>query len=93
MAGFAVVLDGTETKISGTIGCDQPRALDLAARGGKRVERVPVARHFSLCRSRWSLEGGLRLAAGGARSARGISKLPPPAILAEILARLATLVQ
>ncbi|HEY7837770.1 MAG TPA: type II toxin-antitoxin system PemK/MazF family toxin [Terriglobales bacterium] len=56
-AGFAVVLDGTGTKISGTIRCDQPRALDLAARGGKRVERVP------------------------------------PAILDEILARLATLVQ
>jgi len=38
-----------------------------------------VARHFSLGRSRWSLEGGLRLAAGDARSARGISKLPPTA--------------
>ncbi|HVA63714.1 MAG TPA: hypothetical protein VNF74_08315, partial [Terriglobales bacterium] len=35
-----------------------------------------VARHFSLGRSRWSLEGGLRLAAAGARSARGASKLP-----------------
>ncbi|HEY7838306.1 MAG TPA: hypothetical protein VIC54_06875 [Terriglobales bacterium] len=36
-----------------------------------------MARHVSLGRSRWSLEGGLRLAAGDARSARGISKLPP----------------
>jgi len=36
-----------------------------------------VARHFSLGRSRWSLEGGLRLAAGQGSSARGISKLPP----------------
>ena len=35
-----------------------------------------VARHFSLGRSRWSLVGGLRLAAAGARSARGASKLP-----------------
>ena len=39
--------------------------------------RAQVARHFSLGRSRWSLEGGLRLAAGDARSGRGISKLPP----------------
>jgi hypothetical protein len=41
-----------------------------------------VARYFSLGRSRWSLEGGLRLAAHERhcrslpRSARGISKLP-----------------
>ena len=35
-----------------------------------------VARHFSLGRSRCSLVGGLRLAAAGARSARGASKLP-----------------
>lgn len=40
-AGFAVVLDGAETKTTGAIRCDQPRALDLQARGGKRVERVP----------------------------------------------------
>src|SRR6185437_523701 len=45
-----------------------------------------VARHFSLGRSRWSLDGGLRLAAherhcrSSPRSARGISKLPPHGI-------------
>ena len=41
-----------------------------------RCQRIRVARHFSLGRSRWSLVGGLRLAAAGARSARGASQLP-----------------
>ena len=40
------------------------------------MKKSAVARHFSLGRSRWSLEGRLRLAARDARSARGISKLP-----------------
>jgi len=35
-----------------------------------------VARHFLPGRSRWSLVGGLRLAAAGARSARRASELP-----------------
>ena len=40
-AGFAVTLDGTKT--TGVVRCDQPRALDLAARGGKKLESVPDA--------------------------------------------------
>jgi mRNA interferase ChpB len=39
-AGFAVALSGTRT--TGVIRCDQPRALDLAARSGRRVESVPA---------------------------------------------------
>ncbi len=41
MAGFAVSLVGTGTKTTGIIRCDQPRALDLAARGGKKLETIP----------------------------------------------------
>jgi mRNA interferase ChpB len=37
-AGFAVHLAGTET--TGVVRCDQPRALDVAARGGRRLEAV-----------------------------------------------------
>jgi mRNA interferase ChpB len=37
--GFAVPLSGTKT--TGVARCDQPRVLDLSARGGKRVETVP----------------------------------------------------
>jgi mRNA-degrading endonuclease toxin of MazEF toxin-antitoxin module len=40
-AGFAVPLEGTAT--TGIVRCDQPRALDLAARGGRRVEAAPPA--------------------------------------------------
>jgi mRNA-degrading endonuclease toxin of MazEF toxin-antitoxin module len=40
-AGFAVSLDGAGTKTTGVIRCDQPRALDLGARGGEKLERVP----------------------------------------------------
>ncbi len=42
-AGFAVPLSGAGTQTAGVIRCDQPRALDLAARGGKRLESVPDA--------------------------------------------------
>ena len=42
-AGFAVTLEGAGTKTTGIIRCDQPRALDLAARGGKKQESVPEA--------------------------------------------------
>src|SRR5271166_4058918 len=42
-AGFAVLLTGAETETTGVIRCDQPRALDIAARGGKKVESVPDA--------------------------------------------------
>jgi mRNA interferase ChpB len=37
--GFAVPLTGMKTE--GVVRCDQPRVLDLRARGGKRVESVP----------------------------------------------------
>ena len=39
--GFAVSLAGAGTRTTGVIRCDQPRALDLAARNGKRLETVP----------------------------------------------------
>ncbi len=39
--GFAVPLDGTGTKTTGVVRCDQPRALDLKARAGRKLERVP----------------------------------------------------
>ena len=42
-AGFAVPLTGAGTKTTGVIRCDQPRALDLGSRGGKRLESVPDA--------------------------------------------------
>src|ERR1700676_1147254 len=42
-AGFAVPLTGAGTKTTGAVRCDQPRALDLAARGGKKLESVPIA--------------------------------------------------
>ena len=41
--GFAVSLDDAGTRTIGVIRCDQPRALDLAARNGKRLESVPEA--------------------------------------------------
>jgi mRNA-degrading endonuclease toxin of MazEF toxin-antitoxin module len=42
-AGFAVTLAGSGMKTIGIVRCDQPRALDLGARGGKKVESVPDA--------------------------------------------------
>src|SRR6202795_4303063 len=42
-AGFAVPLTGAGMKTTGVIRCDQPRALDLAARGGKKLESIPDA--------------------------------------------------
>ena len=42
-AGFAVSLDGAGTRTTGIVRCDQPRALDLKARHGKRLEKVPPA--------------------------------------------------
>ena len=39
--GFAVSLEDAGTRTTGVIRCDQPRALDLAARNGRRVESVP----------------------------------------------------
>ncbi len=40
-AGFAVSLSGAGTKVQGVVLCNQPRVLDLKARGGQFVERVP----------------------------------------------------
>ena len=42
-AGFAVSLAGAGTETTGVVRCDQPRALDLGARGGKKLETVPDA--------------------------------------------------
>ena len=42
-AGFAVSLSGASAKTTGIVRCDQPRARDLAARGGKRLESIPDA--------------------------------------------------
>jgi mRNA-degrading endonuclease toxin of MazEF toxin-antitoxin module len=40
-AGFAVNLQGAGTQTTGIVRCDQPRALDLGARGGRYLEAVP----------------------------------------------------
>ena len=42
-AGFAVTLTSAGTKTTGVVRCDQPRALDLGARGGRKLESVPDA--------------------------------------------------
>ena len=39
--GFAVSLSGAGTRTTGVVRCDQPRALDLAARNGTRLESLP----------------------------------------------------
>ncbi len=39
--GFAVSLQSAGTRTIGAIRCDQPRALDIGARNGKRVDIVP----------------------------------------------------
>ena len=40
-AGFAVPLTSAGTRTTGVVRCDQPRALDLSARKGRRLEKVP----------------------------------------------------
>ena len=42
-AGFAVSLDGAGTKTTGVIRCDQPRTIDMSARNGTCIERIPDA--------------------------------------------------
>jgi mRNA interferase ChpB len=37
--GFAVPITGIQT--TGVVRCDQPRVVDLAARGGRRVDTLP----------------------------------------------------
>jgi mRNA-degrading endonuclease toxin of MazEF toxin-antitoxin module len=39
--GFAVSLSGAGTNAQGVILCNQPRTLDIAARGGRFSEKVP----------------------------------------------------
>lgn len=38
--GFAVLLTGIRT--TGVVRCDQPRVLDITARGGRKVESLPA---------------------------------------------------
>ncbi|MDY0302052.1 MAG: type II toxin-antitoxin system PemK/MazF family toxin [Trichlorobacter sp.] len=40
-AGFAVSLMGLGTQTTGIVRCDQPRALDVASRHGRKLESVP----------------------------------------------------
>lgn len=39
--GFAVPVTGIKT--TGVVRCDQPRALDVAARGGRKVDTLPAS--------------------------------------------------
>lgn len=41
--GFAVPLAGAGLTTTGVVRCDQPRALDLTARGARLIESVPDA--------------------------------------------------
>ena len=41
-AGFAVALTGAGTRTTGVVRCDQPRALDIGARSGRKLESVPA---------------------------------------------------
>lgn len=40
-AGFTVSLMGAGTKTTGVVRCDQPRALDIGSRHGRKLESVP----------------------------------------------------
>jgi mRNA-degrading endonuclease toxin of MazEF toxin-antitoxin module len=40
-AGFAVSLSGAGTQTQGVVLCNQPRVLDLHARGAQFIEKVP----------------------------------------------------
>jgi mRNA-degrading endonuclease toxin of MazEF toxin-antitoxin module len=42
-AGFTVSLASSGLRTTGVVRCDQPRALDLSARGARRVESIPEA--------------------------------------------------
>ena len=42
-AGFAVPLSGSGLRTVGVVRCDQPRAMDLKARGAKCLENLPAA--------------------------------------------------
>lgn len=40
-AGFAVSLMGLGIRTTGVVRCDQPRALDIGARHGRKLESLP----------------------------------------------------
>lgn len=42
-AGFTVPLMGAGTQTTGVVRCDQPRALDIGSRHGRKLESVPQA--------------------------------------------------
>lgn len=42
-AGFAVPLVGAGTRTTGVVRCDQPRAIDMGARNGHKLESVPAS--------------------------------------------------
>lgn len=42
-AGFAVSLMGAGTSTVGVVRCDQPRAIDMRARKGRKIESLPPA--------------------------------------------------
>ena len=42
-AGFAVPLMGVGIRTTGVVRCDQPRALDIASRNGRKLESVPAS--------------------------------------------------
>jgi mRNA interferase ChpB len=41
--GLTVSLMGAGTQTTGIVRCDQPRALDVMSRGGRKVEKAPPA--------------------------------------------------
>jgi mRNA-degrading endonuclease toxin of MazEF toxin-antitoxin module len=41
VAGFTVSLSAAGTSTTGVVRCDQPRAVDVAARHGRKLEVVP----------------------------------------------------
>ena len=42
-AGFAVSLMGAGISTVGVVSCDQPRAIDMRARKGRKIESLPAA--------------------------------------------------
>lgn len=42
-AGFTVSLTAAGTQTTGVVRCDQPRALDIASRRGRKLESLPAA--------------------------------------------------
>ena len=42
-AGFAVPLMGAGIRTTGVVRCDQPRALDIGSRNGRKLESVPAS--------------------------------------------------